>query len=58
MFGRERDGTEKVLYSFTGGSDGFLPQSAQLVGRNGIVCGTTSAGRTDEEGVVFSVTAK
>ncbi|HTZ95171.1 MAG TPA: choice-of-anchor tandem repeat GloVer-containing protein [Terriglobales bacterium] len=46
--------TETVLYSFTGGSDGALPQSNLLFGRN-VVIGTATEGGPNNTGVVFSV---
>jgi len=46
-------GTEKVLYRFTGGSDGANP-NAGLVEIRGRLYGTTSAGGTAGRGTVFS----
>ena len=38
------DGTETVLYSFTGGSDGALPNAGLIRGRDGNLYGTTEIG--------------
>lgn len=38
------DGTETILYSFTGGSDGALPNAGLLKGRDGKLYGTTETG--------------
>ena len=38
--------TEAVLYSFTGGSDGYEPPSGVVIGRGGVLYGTTSSGGT------------
>jgi uncharacterized repeat protein (TIGR03803 family) len=46
-------GTETVLYSFTGGTDGAYPFSALVRDIAGNLYGTTSAGGTDNDGVVF-----
>jgi uncharacterized repeat protein (TIGR03803 family) len=46
------DGTETVLYSFRGGSDGANPP-AGLIRSAGILYGTTQAGGSGGEGVVF-----
>jgi len=37
-------GTEKVLYSFTGGADGALPDAALVMDGNGSLYGTTFGG--------------
>lgn len=46
------DGTETVLYSFTGGSDGGSP-SAGLTRKSGSLYGTTVSGGAGDKGVVF-----
>jgi len=46
--------TQTVLYSFTGGNDGALPQSNLLLDRN-VVIGTATEGGSNDTGVVFSV---
>ena len=46
--------TEKVLYSFTGGSDGGFPYAERLVlDSAGRIYGTTSGGGATAQGVVF-----
>jgi uncharacterized repeat protein (TIGR03803 family) len=53
------DGTETVLYSFTGGADGSSPQFANLVrDEAGNLYGTTPEGGARHIGVVFKVDAK
>jgi len=47
-------GSETVLYSFTGGTDGALPE-ASLIDVKGTLYGTTSQGGQSGEGTVFSV---
>jgi uncharacterized repeat protein (TIGR03803 family) len=49
------DGTETVLYSFTGGADGAYPFSAVVRDKAGNLYGTTSQGGSDNIGVVFKV---
>jgi uncharacterized repeat protein (TIGR03803 family) len=49
--------TETVLYRFTGGSDGALPQNGDLlIDQSGIIYGTTLKGGSDNLGVIFSLT--
>lgn len=53
-------GREKVLYSFTGGADGWNPSAAPVIGSNGRLIGTTGyggfcTGSTNGCGVVYSV---
>jgi uncharacterized repeat protein (TIGR03803 family) len=48
-------GKEKVLYSFTGGSDGQSPR-ARLLNVNGAYYGTTIFGGNDGQGIVFKIT--
>jgi uncharacterized repeat protein (TIGR03803 family) len=52
-----RTGTEKVLYSFAGGSDGATP-FAGLLFLNGFLYGTTYFGGPTNDGTVFKVDAK
>jgi uncharacterized repeat protein (TIGR03803 family) len=49
------DGTETMLYSFTGGSDGGDPVGGLIADKKGNLYGTTSAGGTDNAGTVFKV---
>jgi uncharacterized repeat protein (TIGR03803 family) len=48
--------TETVLYSFTGESDGAIPQGPLLLSPSGVLYGTTSGGGTAGAGTVFSLT--
>ena len=48
--------TENVLYSFTGGADGAMPDASLTIGPNGKIYGTASAGgNTEKDGVVFEL---
>jgi uncharacterized repeat protein (TIGR03803 family) len=47
---------EKVLYSFTGGTDGAGPDSGLLLGSNGTLFGTTVTGGAYGRGTVFELT--
>jgi uncharacterized repeat protein (TIGR03803 family) len=47
-------GSEKVLYSFTGGSDGAVPE-ASLTVRNRTLYGTTVSGGSADGGTVYSI---
>jgi uncharacterized repeat protein (TIGR03803 family) len=49
------DGTESVLYSFTGGSDGASPYASLLRDNDGNIYGTTSNGGTTDSGVVYKL---
>jgi uncharacterized repeat protein (TIGR03803 family) len=49
-------GTEKVLYSFTGGADGAYSHSSLIFDAQGNLYGTTYAGGADNDGTVFKVT--
>jgi len=49
------DGTETVLYSFTGGADGAFPFSPVVRDKAGNLYGTTSQGGSNNIGVVFKV---
>jgi uncharacterized repeat protein (TIGR03803 family) len=49
------DGTETVLYSFTGGADGAFPEAALIRDNVGNLYGTTTQGGSDNIGVVFKV---
>lgn len=48
--------TETVLHNFTGGSDGDTPQAAVIIGKNGVLYGTTLSGGTSALGTVFQLT--
>ena len=49
------DGTETVLYSFTGGADGAFPEAALVRDNADNLYGTTTQGGSDNIGVVFKV---
>lgn len=49
------DGTESVLYSFGGGSDGSSPQMPVIMDRSRNFFGTTSEGGTTGNGTVFEL---
>jgi uncharacterized protein (TIGR03437 family) len=48
------DWTERVLYMFSGGSDGAYPMASLMVGAGGVLYGTTEGGSAG--GTVFSLT--
>jgi uncharacterized repeat protein (TIGR03803 family) len=50
------DGTETVLYSFTGGGDGGEPQSTLIWDKSGNLYGTTIQGGANNLGTVFELT--
>jgi uncharacterized repeat protein (TIGR03803 family) len=45
--------TETLLYSFTGGVDGSAPKAGLILGSNGLLYGTTSAGGSLNLGTMF-----
>lgn len=49
-------GSEKILYSFTGGADGGNPESSLLADSQGNLYGTTFSGGNNGNGTVFKVT--
>jgi uncharacterized repeat protein (TIGR03803 family) len=49
------DGTETVLYRFTGGSDGSGPEGTLIADKKGNLYGMTFAGGSAGDGVVFEV---
>jgi uncharacterized repeat protein (TIGR03803 family) len=49
-------GTETVLYSFAGGSDGANPAAGLMIGTDGTLYGTTQYGGTSNLGTVFQLT--
>ena len=46
---------EKVIYTFTGGSDGGDPQGSLILDSNGNLYGTTELGGTSDTGTVFEL---
>lgn len=52
------DGTESVLYTFTGGSDGGTPQGGLIMDKKGNLYGTTVNDGTDGRGAVFEYAPK
>lgn len=48
--------TETVLYSFTGGSDGSIPQAGVIFDNEGALYGTTTLGGAGSSGTVFKLT--
>lgn len=55
VFRLSPDGTEKILYAFTGGSDGGGPFSGLIADASGNLYGTTFTGGTSSAGTVFKV---
>ena len=49
-------GTEKVLYSFSGGNDGGLPNTALTLGSDGNFYGTTAGAGVNGNGTLFKIT--
>jgi uncharacterized repeat protein (TIGR03803 family) len=49
------DGTETVLYAFTGGNDGEVPRAGLIRDSSGYLYGTTFGGGTKGGGTVFKV---
>ncbi|HEY3778762.1 MAG TPA: choice-of-anchor tandem repeat GloVer-containing protein [Rhizomicrobium sp.] len=52
------DGTETILYDFTGGSDGAHPAAGLLLDKKGNLYGTTQSGGSNDEGTVFKLSAR
>ena len=48
--------TEKVIYSFTGGTDGGEPEGGVIVDAEGNLYGTTQSGGAGGAGTVFELT--
>lgn len=49
-------GTESVIYSFQGGSDGANPSSGLIQGRDGYLYGTTASGGNYNNGTIYRIT--
>ncbi|MGB8149767.1 MAG: choice-of-anchor tandem repeat GloVer-containing protein [Candidatus Cybelea sp.] len=56
--GRSAEGSEQVLYSFTGGSDGGNAATGVALDDNGNLYGTTVTGGTSQCGTIFKLTAQ
>lgn len=54
IFGLSLNGKERVIYRFTGGSDGAFPNG--LIAVKGVLYGTTEAGAAKNSGTFFSIT--
>lgn len=48
--------TETLLYTFTGGADGGMPLASPVIGKGGILYGTTTSGGSSVGGTLFSLT--
>jgi uncharacterized repeat protein (TIGR03803 family) len=57
VFTIDSNGSEQVLYSFTGGNGGASPSAAPLLDKAGNICGVASAGGTNNSGAVFELTS-
>ena len=44
-----------MLHSFEGGFEGEVPDSALVVGTDGVLYGTTGGGGTTNDGTVFAL---
>jgi uncharacterized repeat protein (TIGR03803 family) len=47
--------TYRILYNFTGGSDGSTPIGAPVIGPRGVLYGTTEGGGINADGTVFEL---
>jgi uncharacterized repeat protein (TIGR03803 family) len=57
VFKVDSNGSETVLHSFTGGSDGIIPIGGLLRDKTGNLYGTTSQGGSSNDGVLFKINA-
>lgn len=55
VFKIDASGSETVLYSFTGGADGFAPVGSLILDQHNNLYGTTSNGGADGWGTVFKL---
>jgi uncharacterized repeat protein (TIGR03803 family) len=55
VFKIDASGQETVLYNFSGGADGSTPQAGVVLDAAGNLYGTTLAGGTSSEGVVYKL---
>lgn len=58
VFKMAGQGTQKVLHSFQGGSDGATPNGSVIENASGTLFGTTTAGGASGAGTVYSVRGK
>jgi len=58
VFKVNTEGQETLLYSFTGGADGGVPESSVIGDGAGNLYGTTNSGGASNAGVVFRLNAK
>jgi len=49
------DGTESLLYGFSGGNDGMNPKAPLIEDKSGNLYGTASAGGAENDGIVFKI---
>jgi uncharacterized repeat protein (TIGR03803 family) len=57
VFEISASGTETVLHTFAGGSDGQNPEGGLLLDKSGNLYGTTTAGGTYGAGTIFKITS-
>jgi uncharacterized repeat protein (TIGR03803 family) len=55
VFRLNKNGTETVLYSFSGGTDGSVPDGGVIKNKRGDLFGTTTAGGTSGFGTVYMI---
>jgi uncharacterized repeat protein (TIGR03803 family) len=58
VFKVDTEGQENLLYSFTGGADGGVPEASVIGDGAGNLYGTTNSGGASNAGVVFRLNAK
>jgi uncharacterized repeat protein (TIGR03803 family) len=58
VFKIDTDGKESILHSFQGNTDGYFPYSGPSIDGQGNLYGTTVAGGSAKEGIVYEVTNK
>src|SRR5579863_3728211 len=57
VFKVDTEGHETVLYNFTGGADGAVPEAGVIGDGTGNLYGTTNSGGASNAGVVFRLSA-
>jgi uncharacterized repeat protein (TIGR03803 family) len=57
VFKVDTEGQETILYSFTGGADGAVPEASVIGDEAGNLYGTTNSGGASNAGVVFRLNA-